>query len=218
MKTDLGFRLQGSAHCRHAGADVVGQQVTGRVGQVDAVGSVAFHQQALLDQAFGAVHVGHHQEADGIHAQPSGVGNMLLADIGFGAMGGHANGVDPQLMCHGQVIDGADTWQQQRRDLGVFHQRNHCRQIFFIGVGREPVVHRAAAQAVAMGHFDQRHAGRIEAAGNVLHLLQTDLMTLGVHAVAQAHVVNGNAFAAKIHGRLLMRGRVGRWLAVPARP
>ncbi|MND34547.1 hypothetical protein D3C80_251660 [compost metagenome] len=210
MEADFGFRLEGRAHRCHAGADVVGQQVARRVGQVDAVGAVAFHQQALLDQAFGAVHVGHHQEANGVHAQAAGVGDVLFADIGLGAMSGDANGVDPQFMGHFQVIDGADARQQQGRNLGLFHQRDHCRQILLVGVGREAIVHRATAEAVAVGDFDQRHAGRVEAAGNVFHLLQADLVTLGVHAVAQAHVVNGDAFAAKIHGRLLMRGRFGR--------
>ena len=73
---------------------------------------------------------------------------------------------------------------------------------------REAVVHRTAAQAIAVGDFDQGHARSIEAAGNVFHLLQGDLVTLGVHAVAQAHVMHGNFFAAKIHDRLLKRGQV----------
>ncbi|MNH02895.1 hypothetical protein D3C79_621430 [compost metagenome] len=60
MKADLGLRLECRTHGRHPCADVVGQQVAGRVGQVDAVGAVALHQQALLDQAFRAVHVRHH--------------------------------------------------------------------------------------------------------------------------------------------------------------
>ena len=62
-------------------------------------------------------------------------------------------------------------------------------QVFLVAVRRKAVVDRAAAQAVAVGHFDQRHAGLVQAAGDRCHLLQRDLVALGVHAVAQRHVV-----------------------------
>ena len=55
-------------------------------------------------------------------------------------MGGHANGIDPQFIGHLQVIDGADTRQQQGRDLGVFHHRDYGRQVLLIGVRRKPVI------------------------------------------------------------------------------
>jgi len=67
-------------------------------------------------------------------------------------------------------------------------------------VRRKTVVHRAAAQAIAVGYFNQGYTGGIQTAGDVFHLLQGDLVTLGVHAVAQAHVMHGDFFAAKIHG------------------
>ncbi|MNY61147.1 hypothetical protein D3C86_1977970 [compost metagenome] len=65
---------------------------------------------------------------------------------------------------------------------------------------REAVVDRATAEAVAVGDLDQRHAGGVEAGGDRDHLLQADLVALGVHAVAQAHVVQDDALAVQIHG------------------
>src|SRR3546814_20031335 len=40
-----------------------------------------------------------------------------------------------------------------------------------------------------MRDLDQRHAGVIEAGGNIHHLLDGDLVPHRVHAVAQAHVM-----------------------------
>ncbi|MNH02894.1 hypothetical protein D3C79_621420 [compost metagenome] len=146
------------------------------------------------------------------------MGNVLFADIGLGAVGGYANGVDPKFVSHFQVIDGADTWQQQGRDLGVFHQRNYRRQVLFVSVRRKTIVHRAAAKAIAMGDFDQRHTRLVEAAGDVFHLLQADTVAFRVHAVAQAHVVNGDLLAAKFHGRFLRQWQVRGWHAAAVRP
>jgi hypothetical protein len=99
-----------------------------------------------------------------------------------------------------QVVDGADARQQQRRDLGLLHQRDDGAQVFLVGVGREAVVHRAAAQAVAVGDFDQRHAGFVEPGGDADHLIEGHEVTLGVHAVPQGHVVDGDLWCLEIHG------------------
>ena len=69
VKAQLGFRLERCAHRTEARRHVVRQHVAGRVGDVDAVGAVALHQLGLLDQLLRAVHVRHHQEAHGVHAQ-----------------------------------------------------------------------------------------------------------------------------------------------------
>ena len=123
-------------------------------------------------------------------------------------MGSDPDRIDPQLIRHLQMIHRAYAGQQQGRHLGFFHHRDNRRQVLLIGVRREPVVHRTATQAVAVGDFNQGHASGVQATGDVFHLLQADLVTLGVHAVAQAHVMHGDFFAAKIHGRLLKRGQV----------
>ena len=46
-----------------------------------------------------------------------------------------------------------------------------------------------AAQTIAMRDLDQRYAGCIQGARHVDHFLDRDLMALGMHAVAQTHVV-----------------------------
>ncbi|MND48032.1 hypothetical protein D3C80_389430 [compost metagenome] len=86
----------------------MGQQVAGRVGDVDAVGAVAFHQLALGDQALRAVHMGHHQEPDAVHAQLAGRAKVLFGHVCFRAVSGDANRADAQFVGHLQVIDRAD--------------------------------------------------------------------------------------------------------------
>ncbi|MNO66708.1 hypothetical protein D3C76_575040 [compost metagenome] len=113
VEADFGLGLECLAQGSDPGADVMGQQVAGRVGDVDAVGAVAFHQLALGDQALRAVHVGHHQKADGVHAQFSGVVDVLLGNVSLGAVGGHADSIDAQFMGHLQMVDRADSRQQQ---------------------------------------------------------------------------------------------------------
>ncbi len=51
VEAQFGFRLERIAHRGQAGFDRVGQQVAGRVGDVDAVGAVALHQLGLLRPA-----------------------------------------------------------------------------------------------------------------------------------------------------------------------
>ncbi|MNN46390.1 hypothetical protein D3C81_1607700 [compost metagenome] len=120
---------------------------------------------------------------------------MLLRHVGFGAMGGDADGLHADAVRHAQVFDGADAGQQQRGHARVLQFAQHRAQVFLVAVRGKAVVDRGAAQAIAVGHFDQRHAGGVQAAGDALHLLQRDLVALRVHAVAQGHVVQGDALA-----------------------
>ncbi|MCY1442278.1 hypothetical protein D9M71_586420 [compost metagenome] len=145
----------------------------------------------------------HHQEADGIQAHLAGHADVLLGDVGLGAVGRHANGGYAAAVGHLQVLDRADAGQQQRRYLGLLELRNHRLKIFAVAVRREAIVDGRAAQAVAMGDFDQRHAGGVEAGGHRNHLLQADLVALGMHAVAQAHIVQSDFLALQVHGILL---------------
>jgi hypothetical protein len=51
-------------------------------------------------------------------------------------------------------------------------------------------------------HFDERYPSGIERCGDLHHLLYGNLVALRMHAVAQAHVVQDNLAAVKIHVRL----------------
>ncbi|MNE55858.1 hypothetical protein D3C80_1507230 [compost metagenome] len=141
----------------------------------------------------------HHQEADGVDAHLGGHADVLLGDVGLGAVGGDADGRHAAVHRHLQVVDRADARQQQGGHLGLLELRDHRAEVFLVAVRREAVVDRTTAQAVAVGDLDQRHAGGVEALGHGDHLLEADLVALGVHAVAQAHVVQGDLLALQIH-------------------
>ncbi|MNR68955.1 hypothetical protein D3C85_1938600 [compost metagenome] len=50
---------------------------------------------------------------------------------------------------------------------------------------RKAIIDGGAAQAIAVGDFDQLNTGCVQTGGHIHHLLQGDLVALGVHAVAQ---------------------------------
>lgn len=145
----------------------------------------------------------HHEEADGIHVELAGHGDVLLGDIGLGAVGGDTDGVDAEFARHLEVIDGANARQQQGRDLGLLHLGNDGAEVFFVGMGREAVVDRGTTEAVAVGDFDQRDAGFVEAGGDADHLVEGHQVTLGMHAIPQGHVVDGNGLAFGGHDYFL---------------
>src|SRR5690606_15719240 len=67
--------------------------------------------------------------------------------------------------------------------------------------GREAVIDGGAAKPVAVGHLDPRHAGLVGCLGDRHHLLDGDLVALGMHAVAQAHFVKGSLASFDAHCR-----------------
>lgn len=214
MEADLGIRLQPLAQRADFLAHLIRQHVARRVGAIDAVGAVALHQARLLQQFLGADPVRHHQEAHGIQAHLAGHADMLAGHIGLGAVGGHAKGRHPMLMGHLQVVEGADARQQQRRHLGLLELGDYRAEIGLVAVSGHAVVERGPAQAIAMGDLDQRHAGGVQPGGHRHHLLQADLVALGMHAIAQAHVVQQHVPTLQVHRRAPQRAgscRVPLW-------
>ena len=108
VEADFGFGLEVLAEIANAGSDVLRQHVARRVRRVNAVCAVRLHQLGLFQQLFGGGHVRHHQKADGIHVQLTCHADMLFRHVGFGAMGGHTDGADPQLLRHFEVVNRAD--------------------------------------------------------------------------------------------------------------
>ena len=194
MEPQFGFWFERLTHRVQTHFHIVRQHITRRIGDINTVRAVAFHQFCLLDQTFRRIHVRHHQEANGIHIELTRHGDVLLGYVRFGTVRCHADGVHAQILGHAQMIDGTNARQQQRGHFRVFHQRNHGGQIFFVAVRRKTVVHRATAQTIAMRHFDQRHARFVQADGDVFHLLQRHLVAFRMHPVTQGHVVNGDFF------------------------
>ncbi|MNT68501.1 hypothetical protein D3C72_2067400 [compost metagenome] len=82
----------------------------------------------------------HHQEADGVHAQVTRVLNVLLRDVGFGAVRGHPHDAGASFVGLLQVMDGADAWEQQRGHFRVLQHISHRRDPFEVGVGAEAIV------------------------------------------------------------------------------
>ena len=66
-----------------------------------------------------------------------------------------------------------------------------------------------------MGDFNHRHPRVVEPGGNCHHLRQRDLMLLGVHAVAQAHVVQRDFSSVEIH--YATSARTGSSVSLPAK-
>ena len=183
------------------------------------MGAIAFHQQGLFDQTFGAVHMRHHQEANRVEAELARRRDVLFGDISLGAMGGHADRGNAIVLGHMQVIDGTDARQEQGRHLGAFHQRDHRTEVFLVGMHRKAVIDRTATEAIAMSDFEQRHTSGIKPAGHRLHLLKRHLMPLRVHAIAQGHIMQSDFHSFETAHLVLhfVQALTGASLILPAR-
>lgn len=84
MDTALGFGLQHAVIGLQPRGIFVHVHRTATVGDIDALGAIAFHQQRLARQGFRAGHMAHHQEARNVHAQVAGGLNMLFRNIRLG--------------------------------------------------------------------------------------------------------------------------------------
>ena len=63
--------------------------------------------------------MGHHQEADGLHAELAGQPEVLDGDVGLGAVGRDAGDGRTGLPGAAQVVHGPDPGHEQHRDLGL---------------------------------------------------------------------------------------------------
>ncbi len=82
VDTDFGALVEDVAVCTNTIRDVVHHQTSTRVGDVDAVRAIRFHQLGLLGQFLGRRHVAHHQEARDVHADLAGGFDVLRGDVG----------------------------------------------------------------------------------------------------------------------------------------
>src|SRR5690554_4105568 len=205
MDTGFGFRLENVFQGAEAVPDVVHVHGTAGVHHVQAGGAVVFHHLRLFSQALRGLHVAHHQEADGVHAQLSCVLDVLFGDIGFGAVGSHTYDTGTGFVGVVQVVDGTDTGQQQGGNLGVFHHFGHGFDPLQVGMGAVAVVEAGALQAVAVGDFNAVNFRLVQGPCDVLHVLDGVLMTNGVAAVSQGHVGDVEFFTGiKGHGSVLL--------------
>ena len=195
VEADLGAAVEAVPQGADAGGNIIRQHVTGGIRAIDAVGPVGFHQPGLSQELFRRRHVGHHQKAHRVQFQLARQANVLFGHIRLSAVGGDADDADAAVPGHVQMLHGAYAGQQQGGNRGVFHARRHRLQVFLVGGGGKAVIDGSPPQPIAVGDFDEGNAGLVQGAGETDHLLHADLVGFGVHAVAQAHVVQLDALA-----------------------
>ena len=99
-----------------------------------------------------------------------------------------------------QLAHGAKARHEEDRNLGLLHPGRNGVDVFLVAGQRKAVLQGVAAQAGAVGHLDVGHAGLVKRGANLDHLLDADLFALGVHAVAQAHVMQNDLAALEVEG------------------
>jgi len=119
VDADLGGRVDDVAVGADTGLDPVHGEAAARVDDIDAVGAVGLHHFRLLGEAFGGVELAHHQEPGDVHAELAGGGDVLGGDVGLGAVGGHPDRPDADLVGAFEVVGGADAGKDQRCQPGV---------------------------------------------------------------------------------------------------
>ena len=142
--------------------DALEHQRAGRVDDVDALAAGVGHDAGLGGQLLRRNGVGHHQEPDGFQAQLTRQPEVLDRDVGLGAMGGDPADRAAVVLRLLDVLLGAHAGQHQEGDLGLFRRLGRELDQLLLGGLGEAVVERRAAQPVAVGHLDHRHARGIK--------------------------------------------------------
>ena len=166
VEADLGLGLAATrAHGADARRHVVGQHVAGRVDDVDALGAVVVHEHAparqlLAARAMCAIIRKPTVSRPSSRARPKcwSETSASVQCVATRTMG------TPLSWAMLQVVDGADAREAAaRRPWRASCAGSTAPQVLLVGVRREAVVDRGAAQAVAVRDLDDRHAGGVEA-------------------------------------------------------
>jgi len=108
--------------------------------------------------------VRHHEEAHGLEPDLAGQAEVLVRDVGLCAVGGDPDDRDADVADRLDVVLRAQPRQHQRRDLGGARLVDRGLHEHALVDERETVVVRRSAEAVAVGHLDDGHPGRVERA------------------------------------------------------
>src|SRR5258707_2821426 len=104
---------------------------------------------------------------------------MLLGDVGCGAVGGDPDRGDAGLCGILEVMDGANSRDQQGGQSGMLEYGSCCFDPFEVGMSPETIVEGRTGQSVAVGDLDRVDLGRVKGADDALDLLERVLMTDG---------------------------------------
>jgi hypothetical protein len=190
MDAAFGLGLQYPVIGKQPVAEPVHVERAARIGDIDAVRAIGFHQQRLLRERLRPDHVAHHQETRDVHPQVARGGDVLLRDIRLGAMRRDAHRTDAELEGVAQLLDRADARDQQGGQPGMVYHLGGGLDPFPVGVRAKAVIEARAVQAVAMRHLDRVDPGGIECPGDRADMVDAVPVADRVHAVAQRHVLD----------------------------
>ena len=192
MGVDPGLRLgpehvvEGAEALRH----LVRKKGAAGIGHVDAVRAILLHQPGLARQRLGRIHVRHHQESGDIHAELARELDVLLRDVGLGAVGRDAHRPRARLVGLAQVVNRPDPGKQERGELRMLQGIGGGGDVVEVGFLREAVIERHAGQAVAVGDLHGIDPGLVERPAYRDDMIEPVLVADRMHAVAQRHVLD----------------------------
>ena len=185
VESDLGVVAELGDHGGDTVGDLVHDERASGVDDVDALAAGIRHDAGLLGEHLGGLGVAHHEEADGLQAQLSGVPEVLDGDVGLGAVGGDAADRSAVVASRENVVLYPQAGQGEERDLGLLGGlRRDLDELLVVGLG-EAVVERRAAETVTVRDLDDRHAGAVEGGHDVADVLDRELVPLVMRAVPQ---------------------------------
>ena len=180
MEPDLGVVPELGHQRGHSVGDLLHDERAGRVDDVHALAAGVGHDSGLLREDLRRLGVAHHEEADGLQADLAGVAEVLDRHVGLGAVSGDTTDLAAVVTRSENVVLDSDPGEGEESDLRVLRGlRGGLDELLLVG-SAEAVVERSAAEAVAVGHLDDRHAGAVERTDHRHDVLAGELVTLVV--------------------------------------
>ena len=198
VDTDFGALVQDVAVCTNTIRDVVHHQTSTRVGDVDAVRAIRFHQLACLASSSAGVMwliIRKPETSMPISRAVSMCCAETSASVQCVATRNRAN---TEVVSMLEFTDRADTRKQQRGETSVLEYLGRCFDPFPVGVRAGAVVERAAGEAVTVRNFDRVDAGSVESCDDPLDVGRRDAVANSVHAVAKGDVLDEDLAVAHL--------------------
>src|SRR5438874_9645121 len=131
-----------------AGIGIAWQHGPGGVHDIDAIGTVGFHELRLLHKYLWRTHMRHHEETDRLHAKLPGDLEVFLGDIGLGALRGDAYHLCSTLHRLLEFSDGSNARQEEHGDFCSLADVTGFSDELHLLCRREPVQARGTSQAI----------------------------------------------------------------------